>query len=204
MRLRWGSGIASRSGVATENDQDLAFSVRPNFTAEMNCTRSAPRAGCLPMQAIQLSFSAPVPRAQALAATLRFGDAAPRPARTREAAQVATLTAITFDAPFPADADAVLALPGDLRDDAGRPLANAARFPLTFHVDPEPPLAKFPGLFGILEARQGGVLPVSVRNLDPDEDGRAATLPVRIRRIDDRSEAPGPWLERVNRSQQTS
>lgn len=201
VRLRWGTGIASRSGVATERDQDLVYQTRPNFTADMSCTRSAARAGCLPMTPVTLTFSAPVPRAQALAATLTVGDAAPFVAKTTEAAQVAMLSSVSFEAPFPADRDASITLPTDLRDDAGRPLANAARYPLKFHIDPEPPLAKFPGLFGLLEARQGGVLPVSVRNLDPNKDGSAATLPVRIRRVDDRTEAPGPWLERVEKSQ---
>ncbi len=204
VRVRWGTGIASRSGVATERDQDLVYATRPNFTAELSCTRSAPRAGCLPMTPITLNFSAPVPRAQALAATLTVGDDAAIPAKTTEAAQVAMLSGVSFEAPFPPDRDATIRLPADLRDDAGRPLANAARFPLAFHIDPEPPLAKFPGLFGILEARQGGVLPVSVRNLDPNHDGSAATLPVRIRRVDDRTEAPGLWLERVGKAQQMS
>jgi penicillin-binding protein 1C len=64
--LHWGAGIASLSGIATREDQQLAFRVRPAFIAQVECTRTNPRAGCVPMQSIAVAFSAPVPRGWAL------------------------------------------------------------------------------------------------------------------------------------------
>ena len=57
-------------------------------------------------------------------------------------------------------------LPAGLADDAGRPLANAARFPLLVNTGDFPPLAKFAAPFGIIEAAEGGVLPVTLRGVE--------------------------------------
>src|SRR5258706_7478586 len=78
VRLVWGAGIATRSGIATTADQQLAFSVRPAFRAALECTRTEPRAGCTPIQAIQVRFTAPVARDLAMAARLRLPDGAIR------------------------------------------------------------------------------------------------------------------------------
>jgi hypothetical protein len=64
--LHWGTGIISSTGLSTREDQELAFRVRPAFTAQVECTRTNPRAGCIPTLPIQVNFSAPVPRAVAL------------------------------------------------------------------------------------------------------------------------------------------
>ena len=73
-----------------------------------------------------------------------------------------------------------LEIPADLRDDAGRPLTNAATFPLKVETDELPPLAKFPGDFGVLESvlpgRAKPLLPVTVRNLEPAIAGSLGTL----------------------------
>ena len=71
--LVWGRGIAASSGVATAADQRLAFRVRPQFTARVECTRVNPRGGCLPFKPVEVRFSTPVPRAQALALKLVAG-----------------------------------------------------------------------------------------------------------------------------------
>jgi alpha-2-macroglobulin len=63
--LHWGAGITTLSGLATHADQQLAFRVRPEFTATVECTRTNPRAGCVPTLPIEVTFSAPVPRASA-------------------------------------------------------------------------------------------------------------------------------------------
>jgi hypothetical protein len=57
-------------------------------------------------------------------------------------------------------------MPANIRDDAGRTLENAKRFPLEVGTDELPPLAKFPGAFGIIELNAGAVLPVTLRNLE--------------------------------------
>ena len=58
-------------------------------------------------------------------------------------------------------------MPTDVRDAYGRPLANTRRFPLAIAIDAVPPLVKFAAPFGILEAREGGVLPLTVRAVEP-------------------------------------
>ena len=52
-------------------------------------------------------------------------------------------------------------LPAGVKDESGRVLVNAARFPLDVRFGAAPPLVKFAATFGILEAKQGGVLPVT-------------------------------------------
>src|SRR5205085_7248679 len=83
---------------------------------------------------------------------------------------------VVFKAPLPALTDAKLLLPEGVRDESGRTLSNAARFPLSVRFDEAPPLVKFAANFGILEAQEGGVLPVTVRNVEPALEGRS--LPV--------------------------
>ena len=63
---------------------------------------------------------------------------------------------------FPQNADLRIEIPADLMDDTGRILSNAASFPLQTRTAGLPPLAKFPGKFGILELKEGGLLPVTL------------------------------------------
>ena len=58
-------------------------------------------------------------------------------------------------------------MPKGMKDDAGRPLANANRFPLAVKTESYPPLAKFAARFGILEAANP-LLPVTVRNIEAE------------------------------------
>jgi uncharacterized protein YfaS (alpha-2-macroglobulin family) len=97
-----------------------------------------------------------------------------------------TVPAVTFPGPFPESSAFRVELPAGLSDDAGRPLANAARFPLDVRTEAFPPLAKFSARFGILE-RADPVLPVTLRNLEP------AVL-ARLLRVDrpEPAEAGGP------------
>ena len=57
-------------------------------------------------------------------------------------------------------------MPADIRDEAGRSLSNAASFPLKLRTGSLPPLAKFPGAFGIVELKEGGIVPVTLRNVE--------------------------------------
>ena len=80
VRLVWGKGIRTPSGLATTADQTLAFKVRAAFTAQVECTRTNPTSGCVPMLPIEVNFTAPVPRALALLLALqplRFQAPAP-------------------------------------------------------------------------------------------------------------------------------
>src|SRR5581483_2887059 len=57
-------------------------------------------------------------------------------------------------------------IPKDIKDDAGRGLANSDKFPLVVKTDEYPPLAKFSARFGIIEIGDA-VLPVTLRNIEP-------------------------------------
>jgi uncharacterized protein YfaS (alpha-2-macroglobulin family) len=169
VHLVWGSGIASPSGVATETDQRLEFTVRPPFTAKLICQRENAKADCIPLTPIQLRFSAPV--AWETASQVRLvgpGDTA-RPPQPRQD-PVDFVSSLQFDGPFPESVALHLAVPPDLHDDAGRALTD--REALTLKTGPFPPLAKFAARFGILESQADPALPVTIRNLDPQTPGQ--------------------------------
>jgi alpha-2-macroglobulin len=195
--LHWGAGIATASGIVTETDQQLAFRVRPAFTAQVECTRTNPRAGCMPMLPIAVNFSAPVPRAQALAIRLKAADGTLFTPTVREAAQVRVVEGVSFAGPFPESSTVTAVLPRKLVDDAGRALDNAARFPLAVRVDSYPPLVKFSGTFGILEAREGGILPVTLRNVEPMLAVRQSSMAAKFLRVDADAKTITAWLGRV-------
>ncbi|MCU0560463.1 MAG: MG2 domain-containing protein [Desulfobacterales bacterium] len=165
--LIWGKGIQSLSGVATEQDQVLAFETREAFLAEFACERENPRAGCIPLLPMRLRFNAPLESGQTGEAVLK-GPAG----KSWRAPLGKDGGALTFAGPFPAHADFLLEVPAGVRDDAGRPLANAGRFPLKVRTAGTPPLAKFAARFGIIELNADPVLPVTLRNLEPDPGAR--------------------------------
>jgi uncharacterized protein YfaS (alpha-2-macroglobulin family) len=197
VQLVWGAGIASTGGIARSTDQRLTFRVRPEFTARVECARANAAAGCLPFKPIDVRFSAPVPRAQALGIRLAVGGQSLAPASPQGGTPLQTLESVRFEAPFPPSTRVAVTLPAVLVDDAGRPLANAARFPLEVRIDEFPPLAKFAAEFGIVEARAGGVLPVTLRNLDEPAAGAQAALPARRLRSGADAKSIGDWLRRV-------
>jgi uncharacterized protein YfaS (alpha-2-macroglobulin family) len=204
VRLNWGAGIATRSGLETSSDQQLSFRVRPAFTAEVECTRTNSRAGCIPVAPIMVNFSAPLPRDAALAVRLRAGDGTLFSPTAADDGAAPTLTSVSFAPPFPESSSLEVGLPPDLRDDAGRQLENASRFPLEVRVDAYPPLAKFSGTFGILEVRTGGILPVTVRNLEPKIAARAASIRAKVLRLADDPATIADWLRRVERADEPS
>ncbi len=198
--LRWGAGIRATSGIPTTADQMLAFRVRPAFTATVECTRVNARAGCMPMQPVTIRFSAPVPASEAIKATVQpLGGPEMHPSEP-VAAPGATLESLTFPGPFPEGHSLSVRLPPKLADDAGRVLDNAARFPLELRVDAYPPLAKFSGTFGILESAEGGVLPLTLRNVEKDLQARQAVLPAKLAKLDNDPATIARWLQRVEQA----
>ena len=219
--LHWGAGITSQSGIATREEQQLAFQVRPAFIAQVECTRTNPRAGCVPIQPVSVTFSAPVPRALALGVRIKTADGkllapsapdnggAPTPGNAGVAARgkaprnspgngsIPTLEEVTFPSPLPESTTVTVTLPAGFVDDSGRKLENAARFPLDLRMDAAPPLAKFSGTFGILEAREGGVLPVTLRDVEPILDAQQERLPGKLLRVEGDASAIASWLTRV-------
>ncbi len=211
VRLVWGAGIASPSGIATAADQVLSYQTRPRFTAEVTCERENAKADCTPLTPIALRFSAPVAWETARQVRL-VGDEGT--SRDPIAADTPSdfVSAVEFAPPFPASTTLRLALPSDLRDDAGRALADT---PTTVQTAPYPPLARFAARFGLLEAEADPALPVTIRNLEPDlrgqevratrerPDGWAATVRDLYARLGgsvarvERAEDVLPWLHRL-------
>lgn len=168
MALVW-----QRAGEDEAAGQPFNYTVRDHFVARLRCTRENARAGCMPMRPIRLEFSAPAARADLDRVELR--DAAGKAYRpVRDHAPFASQ--LNFPGPFPAEARLTLALPANLRDDAGRALINQDRFPLAVTIGEMPPLVKFSGPFGIVERQAGGLLPITLRNLEPGDGGSAAKL----------------------------
>ncbi len=60
VRLIWGKGVMTHSGVQTTEDQILHFKTRNPFIAAFSCRRENPEAKCIPMLPMRLEFSAPV------------------------------------------------------------------------------------------------------------------------------------------------
>ena len=196
--LHWGAGITSLSGIATRQDQQLAYRVRDAFIAQVECTRTNPRAGCVPMQPVSVTFSAPVPRALALAVRIRTADGKLLKPAAPPNERMPTLEGVTFSAPFPESTTVTVTLPPGFADDTGRTLENAARFPVGLRIDAYPPLAKFSGTFGILEASEGGILPVTLRDVEPVLDTRRMQLSAKVLRVHGDASALASWLSRVD------
>ncbi|MGE5840726.1 MAG: alpha-2-macroglobulin family protein, partial [Deltaproteobacteria bacterium] len=100
---------------------------------------------------------------------------------------------VSFKAPFAEQTAFAIELPAGLKDEAERPLANADKFPLSIRTDRYPPLAKFPARFGIVELKGDRLLPVTLRNVEPEvkakslklgkEEGMMARIIARIRNV---------------------
>jgi uncharacterized protein YfaS (alpha-2-macroglobulin family) len=207
LRLIWGKGIASLSGVKTSADQALEFKVRPAFTAAFSCERVNRDADCLPFLPMRLSLTAPVARAMAARIALRnaqgktYKSTLPDPAQDGDFVQE-----VSFAGPFPEQAEFKLEVPADLRDDAGRKLANQKRFPLTVKTDVAPPLAKFAARFGIIEWKADPTLPVTLRNVEAELPGRqwsaGENVPGAVLRVGNANGHDiASWLRRLEEAQ---
>ncbi|MFT3719684.1 alpha-2-macroglobulin family protein [Pseudorhodoferax sp.] len=181
LQLVVGAGLATPGGIAGRTERRLRFTVREPFTASFGCERENAQADCLPNRPLALRFSAPLPRAQAEAVRLQGAGRTLAPQIDGDAGD-ALVQALRFDPPFAERAAFTLALPPDVRDGAGRALANAATFPLAVRTGAMPPLAKFASApFGIVERRAEpggmGLLPVTVRRIEAGaHDAQLATL----------------------------
>ena len=184
--LVWGKGVAASSGTATDKDQILPFKTRLPFTATFECQRENAQSDCVPVTPMRVRFSAPISASEARKALLKGPNGRQwRPSLNtqgsgdgeesetgEEPANGELAYNITFKGPFPEKASFAIELPPGLKDDAGRMLANASSFPLTVRTDEYPPLAKFAADFGILELKANPMLPVTLRNVEPEVSAR--------------------------------
>lgn len=164
--LWWNKGIASTSGIATSQNQSLRFAVREAFKVTVNCTRTNPKAGCVPVLPVTLRFSSPVPRELAAGISLKMPQGKHLAPVFATDENGKTVQSVSFRGPFPEKSTVIITLPAKFRDDAERTAVNAASFPRRLNMDEDPPLIKFPSRFGILESHAQPALPVSVRNVE--------------------------------------
>ena len=161
--LIWGKGVMAKTGVASDQDQILRFQVRVLFSVTFSCERENPKAACIPIRPMELNFSAPISKDQANKIVLKGPDG-----KTWKPKVEGETSWISFQSPFPENANFVVELPQGLKDNSGRPLVNADKFPLSVRTDRYPPLAKFAARFGILELKADPMLPVTLRNVEPE------------------------------------
>ena len=179
VQLLWGKGIESLSGVPTSADQTLTYRVREPFHAAFSCSRENDKADCIPILPLDLYFSGAIARAYAEKIVMKGPDNAvlkPLLSRSEQDGEDETqkqqfVSRVVFPAPLPPLSTFTIELPGEIKDEAGRTLANADRFPLTVRTADSPPLAKFAADFGIIE-RADPLLPVTVRNIEAEAKAR--------------------------------
>jgi len=187
VKLIWGQGVASESGVATENDQVLSFRTRKPFRAEFWCTREKADRACIPILPVGLRFTAPIPVKRAEQIVITGPKEKKWPVKISDSDRRRGIVSyLTFPGPFPEKSKLTLRLPGEIKDEAGRILSNADKFPLTVSTDTYPPLAKFAARFGIIEAKGDRLLPVTIRNIERQLQGR-------LLKVDEK--APTPLIE---------
>jgi hypothetical protein len=196
--LVWGAGI-SAGGRTAGADQRFDFTVRDAFTAKFECSRVNPRAGCSPVEDAHVRFSAAIPRAQAEKIRIQLPDGKLLAPFWKKDAHDRAVSDVTFKAPLPALTDAKLLLPDGVRDESGCVLSNAQRFPLTVRFDEAPPLVKFAANFGILEAQEGGVLPVTVRNVEAGLQGHTRAVAGETLRVEGSDGEIANWLRAIDK-----
>lgn len=206
MALVW-DGRITQQGVPSRTvgrDQRVDFRVRSAFTAKMACSRVNAQAGCNPIKDIVLRFSSPIPRDAALASRLYAGTSANLPPQLSDDEKNAShVTRVTFRGPLPQNTETQIILPADVKDQSGRPLANRSNFPMRVKIDAAPPLAKFAADFGILEASEGGVLPITVRAVEPTLVEKRFTMPTQTLRVDGDESTILDWMRKVQEAGRT-
>jgi len=194
----WDAAIASPDGRTAARDQRFDFTVRKAFEARFECSRVNPQAGCNPINDAHVRFSAPIPMEVAKAIRLTFADGTTQtPVFDDDEKNDTTVADLDFKGPFPASTSATISLPADVKDQSGRTLANGARFPLGVKFDAAPPLVKFAAPFGILEAREGGVLPVTVRAVEPQLAQRVVAVNGTSLRVAGTDGEIAAWLRKL-------
>ena len=193
--LVWAAGISSADGRSAARDQRFDFEVRKEFSARFECSRVNPQAGCNPIKSAYVRFSADIPVAQARAVRLTFANGTViEPKLSDDDKNKAFVSDLEFKGPLPAAAKGIVSIPSGIADESGRKLSNVARFPLSVAMDQAPPLVKFAAPFGIIEANEGGILPVTVRAVEAQLSQRISSVAGDALRIDASDGQIAKWL----------
>ena len=171
IKLVWGKGVTSISGIPTSQDQTLEFRARPAFEAKFSCDRVNADADCIPAFPMTLNFSSPITVENAQHIMLIAPGVKPvKPVITENDKKSGFVQTISFPTPLPEKTKFKIILPQVFTDDAGRSLSNASSYPLEVRTDENPPLAKFAANFGILELNAAPgtppLLPLTLRNVE--------------------------------------
>ena len=138
-------GIEAGSGLASSEAQVFRFQVRPAFRVRATCDKVNARAACNPLTPIRVSFGGPIRNADAR--QVRLVGAGGRSWTIQledDAAGNPWVDSLRFAGPFPEKSTLTLTLPANLRDEDGRPLANAEAFPMTLRTDASRRWRSFP------------------------------------------------------------
>ena len=197
--LVWGASIAGAGGKTAGADQRFDYTVRKPFTARFECSRVNPQAGCSPVQEAWVRFTAAIPKELATQIRVELPDGKSlSPTLSDEDKRASTISDVKFASPLPASTSAKVVLPAGIKDESGRMLTNAERFPLEVKFDEAPPLVKFAASFGIIGANEGGILPVTVRNVEPALQGKNLTVGGQQMRIDASDGVIAKWLRTID------
>jgi uncharacterized protein YfaS (alpha-2-macroglobulin family) len=195
LRLIWGAGIKVRGGyVATSKSSEFFFRGREPFRLTFSCTRENADADCIPFSDFNLSFNELTPRGLPDKIRLTAGGKTWKPTVRYTSDDKRFAREVGFKGPFPELSELTITIPSGIKDDSGRPLENAGKFPLKIKTAEAPPLAKFSARFGIVESKGDPAIPVTLRNLNvASGDIQARLLKISSQRAGDIVH----WLKRV-------
>jgi len=168
VKIVWAKGVKSSSNITTTEDQTLIFKTRTPFNARFGCMKERPNAACIPIAPMKLTFSTPVMWDTAKQITIKSKNGKVWEPKKEDDGYAGYTDGIVFEGPFPENTSFTVNLPGRLKDDAGRLLANQSKFPMSIKTATYPALAKFPSRFGIIEMQEGALLPLTVRNIEAE------------------------------------
>lgn len=164
--LVWDRGIESESGVKVSEKQTYEFNVRADFRVEFTCQREAVRKPCIPLLAMNLSFTEGITAEEARRIYLQDENGKKYFPKLEGKKSDERSSWVEFPSPLPPMTKFKIFLPSGLKDESGRPLSNADKFPLEVATGEAPPLLKFAASFGLIEAGPGAALPVTVRDIE--------------------------------------
>jgi len=136
--------------------------VRNSFEVNMTCERTYASAPCSPFGTISLNFNSDV----ALEDLKKIKIIHEKKEYPLHFTNSTYQRWASFNIKLDASQTYEIHIPASLEDMEGRKLSNSNKFPLTVKTGIYPPLAKFPGPFGVLEANTEMLLPLSVRNIE--------------------------------------